>query len=108
MTATIKYDATAPTAIRRAGARPGQNGWYNHAVTFDLTGTDATSGIDSCGGGYSGPDGTSRQAQGTCTDVAGNAERGRDRDDQLRLDEADGDGGRGSSAERERLVQRRR
>ena len=72
VTATIKYDATAPTASGSLARGPDANGWYNHPVAFNLTGSDATSGIGTCGGSYAGPDGTGRQAVGRCTDVAGN------------------------------------
>ncbi|HEX5800163.1 MAG TPA: hypothetical protein VFY02_08660 [Gaiellaceae bacterium] len=70
--ATLKYDATPPTASGSLARGPDANGWYNHAVSFALTGSDATSGVGNCGGGYAGPDGADRQAAGTCTDVAGN------------------------------------
>ncbi len=72
MTASLKYDATRPTASGSLARGPDANGWYNQPVAFALNGTDATSGIASCGGGYGGPDGTSRTASGNCTDVAGN------------------------------------
>lgn len=73
VTATLKYDATAPTASGSLARAPDANGWYNHSVTLELTGSDAMSGIASCSGGFSGPDGDVRAASGTCTDVAGNA-----------------------------------
>jgi hypothetical protein len=72
VTATVKYDATAPTASGSLARGPDANGWYNHPVAFNLTGSDATSGIGTCGGSYAGPDGTGRQVVGRCTDVAGN------------------------------------
>ena len=68
--AEVRRDA--PDGVRLARARPGRGGWYNQPVAFALNGTDATSGIASCAGGYGGPDGTSRTASGNCTDVAGN------------------------------------
>jgi hypothetical protein len=70
--ATTIYDATVPTASGSLARGPDANGWYNHPVAFNLTGSDATSGIGTCGGSYAGPDGTGRQAVGRCTDVAGN------------------------------------
>ena len=73
VTATLKYDSTPPTASGSLARGPDANGWYNHPVTLELTGSDAMSGIASCGGGFSGPDGDARTASGTCTDVAGNA-----------------------------------
>ena len=72
VSATFKYDSTAPTASGSLARGPDLNGWYNRPVLLDLTGADATSGIASCSGGYAGPDGTSKTASGTCVDVAGN------------------------------------
>jgi hypothetical protein len=71
---TIKRDATAPTGVATTLARGADhNGWYNASVGWSTTGTDATSGIDSCSSGtYSGPDGTGLTVSGTCTDEAGN------------------------------------
>jgi hypothetical protein len=74
-TATVKLDRTAPAV---AGATPGRtadaNGWYNHAVGFTFTGTDATSGIDACPSAtYSGPDSGTASITGTCRDKAGNS-----------------------------------
>ncbi len=70
----IKYDATSPS-VTGAPARPAdQNGWWNHAVNVAFTGSDATSGIDSCDTvGYSGPDTASTTVAGGCRDIAGNA-----------------------------------
>jgi hypothetical protein len=74
VTVTIKRDATAPTEVSGAPNRtPDHNGWYNHAVDVVFTGSDATSDIDSCSTvTYSGPDGTGRTVNGSCTDNAGN------------------------------------
>jgi hypothetical protein len=71
---TLHYDATAPTAVTGAADRvPDSNGWYNHAVRVSFSGTDPTSGIDSCtSSSYSGPDATSVSVSGTCEDIAGN------------------------------------
>jgi hypothetical protein len=70
----VNYDATAPTNISGAPDRqPDSHGWYNHAVTFTFTGTDAVSDIDGCTATtYTGPDGQSLSVSGTCTDNAGN------------------------------------
>ena len=70
----VKYDATPPTATGAAARAPDANGWFNHAVPVAFTGTDATSGIDSCTGGttYAGPDSGSVTLNGACTDQAGN------------------------------------
>jgi hypothetical protein len=72
---SLKYDATAPSGLGTALSRiADHNGWYNHAVAWSTTGTDATSGIDSCSSGtYSGPDGTGLTISGSCTDRAGNS-----------------------------------
>jgi hypothetical protein len=70
----IDYDATAPTNVATTlNDGPDHNGWYNNPVDWKTTGTDATSGIDSCSSGtYSGPDGTGKTVSGKCTDKAGN------------------------------------
>ena len=74
-TATFKYDSTPPTNVAGALARPPDaNGWYNHAVALTVTGTDAVSGIGTCGSPiYSGPDSAAASISGSCTDGAGNA-----------------------------------
>ena len=56
---TLNYDATPPATTGSSPARPAdRNGWYNQPVALSVSGTDATSGIGSCGGpSYSGPDG---------------------------------------------------
>jgi|GEM_PF-1059000 len=71
---TVKRDATPPTVAALTLARgPDSNGWYNHAVGFAASGTDALSGIASCTTGtYSGPDSGTAAVSGTCTDGAGN------------------------------------
>ncbi len=70
----LSYDATRPAvSSTRAGRTPDHNGWYNHPVAIDWSGTDAMSGIDSCTSRtYSGPDVANGTTSGTCTDVAGN------------------------------------
>ncbi|HEX6460020.1 MAG TPA: hypothetical protein VF032_13970 [Thermoleophilaceae bacterium] len=73
----FKYDHTAPETTGSALDRgPDLNGWYNHPVAVNFTGTDATSGVGSpCGSvTYSGPDGPAVQASGSCTDLAGNVD----------------------------------
>ena len=60
------------TSVSPARA-PDANGWYNHAVALTFAGSDATSGIASCGAPtYSGPDSGSASVAGVCQDVAGN------------------------------------
>jgi hypothetical protein len=71
----LKYDGTAPVANAAAGRPADRNGWYNHPLTVSFTGSDATSGLDSCPlpPAYSGPDSAAAVATGTCRDKAGNA-----------------------------------
>jgi hypothetical protein len=72
---SLEYDATGPT-VAVTPARPAdQAGWYNHAVSISWSGTDATSGIDSCTPTvtYSGPDSSNASSGGGCTDHAGNS-----------------------------------
>jgi hypothetical protein len=75
---TFNYDATAPVVTVSPDRGPDHNGWYNHAVTFTTSGSDATSGVDSCTAAqtYSGPDGASVTVSGSCTDAAGNSATG--------------------------------
>jgi hypothetical protein len=72
---TIKRDATAPSGVSGAPTTsPNANGWYNAPVGVNFTGTDATSGIDTCtGASYNGPDSGSASLSGNCTDRAGNS-----------------------------------
>ena len=45
----LKYDETDAADERRRPSRaPDSNGWYNHALTVGFTGSDATSGVDTC------------------------------------------------------------
>jgi large repetitive protein len=70
----LKYDSTAPVASSAAPARPPDtNGWYNHQLAINWTGSDATSGPVTCTSlAYNGPDGSNIAPTGTCTDQAGN------------------------------------
>ena len=71
---SLKYDATPPTVTPSPARPPDANGWYNHPVSVAFSGSDSTSGIDSCtSGSYSGPDAAAATVQGTCTDKAGNS-----------------------------------
>ena len=71
---TLSYDAVPPTVTGAIASRtPDFNGWYNHPVGFVFTGTDATSGIESCTTvTYAGPDSGAGQVVGSCRDRAGN------------------------------------
>ena len=67
-------DKTAPTVTATPARGPDSNGWYNHALSVGFSGTDATSGIDSCvpSQTYSGPDSANASVSGSCRDRAGN------------------------------------
>jgi hypothetical protein len=70
----VRYDATAPTGTTATAARTADHdGWYNHPLRVDWSGSDATSGIASCTSRtYSGPDDADATTSGDCADVAGN------------------------------------
>ncbi len=74
----MKYDATAPQTSATPGRPADANGWFNHALTVCFTGSDATSGIDSCDAAksYGGPDTASASLGGACRDKAGNSTSG--------------------------------
>jgi hypothetical protein len=70
----VKYDSTKPV-LNSAGAEraPDHGDWYNHPVTFNFHGSDATSGNITCTPvTYSGPDNGTAQVVGRCADAAGN------------------------------------
>lgn len=71
---TIRIDKTPPDVTAAAADRPpDSNGWYNHALTYSFTGTDALSGLAGCSPAtYAGPDGEAASVAGTCGDKAGN------------------------------------
>jgi len=76
-TTTIKIDATPPVVTAAPARVPDSNGWYNKPVVVSFGGTDATSSVASCSATtYSGPDNSSAQVSGTCTDGAGNVGSG--------------------------------
>jgi hypothetical protein len=70
----FRYDETGPVVTATPARAPDSNGWYNHALSVTFTGTDATSGVDTCvpPQGYSGPDNANASVSGNCRDVAGN------------------------------------
>jgi hypothetical protein len=71
---SVQYDSTPPT-VAVTPARPADHdGWYNHPVSISWSGTDATSGNESCTAplAYSGPDNGNASSGGHCTDRAGN------------------------------------
>ncbi len=70
-------DKTAPIVTLTPERPSDSNGYYNHSVTFTLTGDDSTTGGSnpvSCDSPitYSGPAGNSITITGHCTDNAGN------------------------------------
>ncbi len=70
----LRYDATAPQASAAPSRAPNANGWYNAPLSISFSGTDSTSGLDSCPApqSYSGPDNGSAAITGICQDEAGN------------------------------------
>ena len=74
VTITIRIDKTGPVVTATPSRAPDSNGWYNHALSVGFTGTDATSGMDSCvpSQSYSGPDSANASVSGSCRDRAGN------------------------------------
>ena len=71
---TLAYDATPPAVTLTATRPPDPDGAYHGPVTFDVSGTDNTSGGVTCDGPitYSGPDSATATVNGSCTDAAGN------------------------------------
>ncbi len=74
VTVTIRLDKTGPVVTATPSRSPDSNGWYNHSLSVSFSGTDATSGLDSCvpPQGYSGPDNANASVAGSCRDRAGN------------------------------------
>jgi hypothetical protein len=70
---SFQYDGTGPSVSASPARGPDANGWYNHPVDVTFTGSDSTSGVDSCtSASYSGPDSASTSVSGSCKDKAGN------------------------------------
>ena len=71
----FQYDETGPAVTATPSRSPDANGWYNHPLTVGFSGTDATSGVDTCSApqNYSGPDNANASVNGSCTDRAGNS-----------------------------------
>jgi hypothetical protein len=70
----IDIDGTAPVVTGATTSRAADgSGWFRAPVDVTFTGSDATSGIESCTTvGYAGPDDPSASVGGTCRDRAGN------------------------------------
>jgi hypothetical protein len=73
-TATINLDSIPPEVTLTPDRSPDINGWYNHAVTWTVTATDATSDSVTVDAPvtYSGPDTAAASVTGYATDAAGN------------------------------------
>jgi hypothetical protein len=70
----LKYDETDPTVTgARAERPPDHDDWFTKPVRFDISGTDAMSGLLECPPvTYSGPDSRDAGVTGRCQDRAGN------------------------------------
>ena len=70
----LKYDDTGPAVTGARAERPPDHGdWFTRPVRFDITGTDAMSGLLECPPvTYSGPDSRDADVTGRCHDRAGN------------------------------------
>jgi hypothetical protein len=76
-TFNLKYDSAPPSVNASPARSPNAKGWYNQPVAVAFTGSDSTSGIDTCtSANYGGPDSASATLTGTCTDKAGNSVNG--------------------------------
>jgi hypothetical protein len=73
-TSPIRIDQTPPVLSAVTPARAADHdGWYTSPVALSWSGTDATSGIDTCTAlTYGGPDAAPVPLSGTCRDRAGN------------------------------------
>jgi hypothetical protein len=74
----LRYDATSPQVTASPARSADANGWYNHPLGVSFTGSDATSGLDTCDAArsYAGPDSASTSVGGACRDNAGNTASG--------------------------------
>jgi hypothetical protein len=72
-TVIVKLDQTPPIVTEAAPDRPPDHaGWYTHPVTFSVSGTDATSGLNGCDKvTYGGPDNGAATIVATCRDAVG-------------------------------------
>ena len=73
----IHVDRTPPALSAVPARPPDYNGWFNHPISIAFSGSDATSGVQSCtSAGYGGPDAVGVVLGGSCQDVAGNVAGG--------------------------------
>ena len=73
-TTNVRKDGTPPAVTASADRGPDSNGWYNHGLTINFSGSDGVSGIGSCTStDYKGPDTDHTSVSGSCTDNAGNS-----------------------------------
>ena len=77
-TVTIKIDKTAPAVTVTPDRSADSGDWYNHILSFIVTGTSTTSGAATCDAipNYSSPDGASVSVSATCVNPAGNRASG--------------------------------
>jgi hypothetical protein len=69
----FRYDTTPPALTATPSRSPDSNGWYTQSITVSFSGTDATSGVETCSSAsYSGADNPSAAVAGWCRDHAGN------------------------------------
>jgi hypothetical protein len=70
----IRLDKTPPVVTGGHPSRSADvNGWYNRPVAIAFSGSDQTSGIETCTATtYGGPDSAAASVSGTCQDRAGN------------------------------------
>jgi hypothetical protein len=71
--ASIRYDASAPTVKPVPERPPDADGWYNHPVKVGFAGDDAGSGVTECTAPvtYGGPDADPAHLVGQCRDGVG-------------------------------------
>jgi hypothetical protein len=74
MSVALRYDATPPSVGADPDRPPDGGGWYRSPLTVSFSGSDGTSGVESCTGPtrYEGPDQTVKLV-GRCRDAAGNS-----------------------------------
>jgi len=74
VTQNIMIDKTPPVVTLTPDRSADSNGWYNHAVTWTVSGVDNLGGAVTVDGPftYSGPDSASASVTGHATDEAGN------------------------------------